>query len=291
MNFWASQGREMEGENVTVGEITGKSIEPQMIRVPEGPFLMGIGDRQIDWLAQHLDWAREWREKGRFAREQPQHTVVLPGYTIARYPATVGEYRAFAVAGGYRARRYWTDAGWSWREAEGVSQPAFWDDERWTGDDRLPVVGVSWYEAHAYCCWLREATGRAYRLPTEAEWEKAARGTDGRLYPWGDAFDATRCNTRASRLGRTTPVGRYSPAGDSPTGCADMAGNVSQWVLSQYRPYPYDAADGRDDATGDAERVTRGGAWFKPVLRARTTSRGMNDPFFRDDDLGFRCAR
>ncbi|MBU0491452.1 MAG: formylglycine-generating enzyme family protein [Chloroflexi bacterium] len=274
------------------------ATEPEMVHVPAGPFLMGTSDQQIDWLARNVDQAREWREKGRFAREQPQHTVVLPAYAIARYPATVGEYRAFVDAGGYRGRRHWTDAGWAWREAEGIVQPAFWDDERWTGDDRLPVVGVSWYEAFAYCRWLSEATGRAYRLPTEAEWEKAAREPDGRLYPWGDAFDAARGNTRASGLGQTTPVGRYSPAvhpklvegGDSPYGCVDMAGNVSQWTLSEYRPYPYDPDDGRNDATSSAERVIRGGSWFKPVLRARAAARGMNDPFFRDDDVGFRCA-
>jgi formylglycine-generating enzyme required for sulfatase activity len=95
---------------------------------------------------------------------------------------------------------------------------------------------------------------------------------------------------RASGLQRTTPVGAYSPTGNSPFGCADVAGNVSEWTASQYRPYPYDAGDGRDDPAGEVERTTRGGSWHSPVLRARTVSRGMNDPFFTDNDLGFRCA-
>jgi len=117
----------------------------------------------------------------------------------------------------------------------------------------------------------------------------SARGR-WRRYPWGETFDAERANTRASQLHRTTPVERYSPAGDSPYGCADMAGNVSQWTLSEYRPYPYVPDDRRDDPKGEAERVIRGGAWFKPFIRARTAARGMNNPFFRDDDVGLRCA-
>ncbi len=264
--------------------------EPEMIHIPAGPFVMGTSDQQIDRLAQTSDLATKWREKGYFGREQPQHTVTLPDYCIAKHPVTVREYRAFVDAGGYLRRPHWTDAGWIWHSTRGILQPDLWDDAQWTGDDRLPVVGVSWYEAYAYCQWLSEMSGRNYRLPTEAEWEKAARGTDGRLYPWGDTFDASRCNTRASGLKRTTPVGTYSSSGDNPYGCADMVGNVSEWTASQYKPYPYDARDGRNDPAEDTERVIRGASWHSPVLRARTASRGMNDPFFTDNDVGFRCA-
>jgi formylglycine-generating enzyme required for sulfatase activity len=251
---------------------------------------MGTSDAQIGLMAQTIDEAGKWRDKGHFGREQPQHTVNLPEYCIGRVPVTVGEYRAFVEANAYLKPQYWTAAGWAWREASNVVQPSLWDEAKWSGDDRLPIVGVSWYEAYAYCRWLSEATGRAYRLPTEAEWEKAARGVDGRLFPWGNAFDASRCNARASGFGQTTPVERFSPGGDSPYGCADMAGNASEWTLSQFRAYPHDAADERNDPEGDTERVIRGGSWFKPVLRTRTVSRGMNDPFFSDDDVGFRCA-
>jgi formylglycine-generating enzyme required for sulfatase activity len=267
-----------------------QSLGTEMVHVPAGPFWMGTSDQQMDWLARHSDLAKKWTEKGHFDREQPEHTVALPDYHIGKHPVTVGEYRAFVDAGGYLHRRYWTDAGWAWRQAGGRTAPDLWSDEKWTGDDRLPVVGVSWYEAYAYCQCLSEATGRHYRLPTEAEWEKAARGPDGRIYPWGDAFDASRCNAQVSGPERTTPVGQYHPAGDSPYGCVDVAGNVSEWTISQFRPYPYDAHDGRENPLGGVERVTRGGSWHSPMLRVRVTSRGYNDPWFTDNDVGFRCA-
>jgi formylglycine-generating enzyme required for sulfatase activity len=263
---------------------------PEMVHIPTGPFVMGISAAQIDRLAQQIEAAQQWSEQGRFRREQPPHTVTLPDYTIGKTPVTVGQFRTFVEAGGYRLRRWWTESGWQWRTRQGRTRPDHWDETPWTDDDRLPVVGVSWYAAVAYCRWLSEDTGRVYRLPTEAEWEKAARGVDGRLFPWGDAFETTRCNMRHSGLGRTVPVGSYSPAGDSPYGCVDMAGNVSEWTQSRFLPYPYDPGDGRDDPAGDRERVTRGGSWHSPVLRVRTVARGMNDPFFTDSDLGFRCA-
>ena len=262
-----------------------------MVQVPAGTFLMGTDDDQIERLAQQLDEARVWQQKGRFAREQPPHEVPQPGFRIGRYPVTVGEYRAFVEAGGYAERSHWTDGGWVWRQAQGICVPEFWESDRWAGDDRLPVIGVSWFEALAYCRWLSAVTGRGYGLPTEAQWEKAARGTDGRIYPWCDAPDASRSNTRASGPGHTLPVGQHSPAGDSPYGCAEMAGNASEWTLSQYRPYPYRDDDGRNDVAGQGERVIRGGSWFKPLLRARVAARGMNDPFFRDHDVGFRLVR
>ena len=158
----------------------------EMIRVAAGPFTMGTGGAEIERLAEEFELARRWVEKGFFKREQPQHSVTLDTYWIARHPVTVGQYRVFLAAGGYRERCYWTTAGWAWREAVDRGMPDFWDDDTWTGDERLPVVGVSWYEAAAYCRWLSEETGQAFRLPTEAEWEKAARGSDGRTFPWGN---------------------------------------------------------------------------------------------------------
>ena len=261
-----------------------------LILIPAGSFVMGTGAGEIERLAEEFALARRWVAKGFFGREQPQHRVTLSAYRIARYPVTVGQFRAFLEAGGYGEQRYWTASGWAWREAIGRSQPELWEEDKWAGDERLPVVGVNWYEVAAYCRWLSAETGRSYRLPTEAEWEKASRGSDGRTFPWGNHFDPDRCNVRASSLDRTLPVGSYSPEGDSPFGCAEMVGNVSEWTLTRFTPFPYDLRDGRDEPEGGMERVTRGGSWHSPVLRARTSSRGMNDPFFADNDLGFRCA-
>lgn len=262
----------------------------ETVTIPAGSFVAGTGDRQIEWLVQHTNWAQGWVEKGFFAREQPQHTLYLPAYAIGIYPVTVGEFRLFVDAGSYSNRDYWTDSGWEWREANNVDRPAFWDEALWTGDPRLPVVGVSWYETTAYGRWLSNSLGKRCRLPSEMEWEKAARGEDGRLYPWGNLFERGKCNTRAAAIHHTVPVGSYSPSGDSPYGCSDMVGNVSEWVLSKFVPYPYVAGDGRENHQGTAERITRGGSWHSPDFRARITSRGMNDPGFRDNDLGFRVV-
>jgi formylglycine-generating enzyme required for sulfatase activity len=271
--------------------VSDSDLEPEMVLVRAGPFWMGTSAEQIAWLAEQDEEAKKWQAKGRFTREQPYHQVHLPAYEISRYPVTVGAYRAFIGAGGYQHSGYWTAAGWAWRSAKVRTQPELWEEAQWAGDDRLPVVGVCWYEAFAYCRWLSAISGKVYRLPTEAEWERAARGADGRQYPWGDRFEASRCNTRVSGLHRTLPVGSHAPEDRSPYGCAEMAGNVSEWTLSMYRPYPCDGKDGRNREEGESERVIRGGSWFKPPLRARTAARGMNDPFFVDADVGFRVVR
>ena len=264
--------------------------EPEMVHVPAGPFLMGTNPEQIAWLAQRDDSAKKWQEKGHFAQEQPQHPVSLREFYIGKYPVTVGQFRLFVDGAGYQAKNNWTAAGWSWRLSEKRDNPADWHDAVWSASDDLPVVGVSWYETVAYCRWLSAETGQWYRLPTEAEWEKAARGTDGRLYPWGDKFNPGLGNTRESDRSRTVSVNQCTADGASPYGCADMAGNASEWTSSQYRPYPYSDQDGREQAEGEFLRVIRGGSWFKPALRARTAARGMNDPCFADTDVGFRCV-
>jgi formylglycine-generating enzyme required for sulfatase activity len=161
------------------------------------------------------------------------------------------------------------------------------------------VVNVSWYDARDYCQWLSEVTGRGYGLPSEAEWEKGARGTDGRIYPWGNQWDATRCNSFESRLGKTTSVHAY-PQGASPYGILDMAGNEWEWTRSLWgrsveRPdhrYPYRATDGRENvAAGQEElRVLRGGAFDGSPRRARCASRYGDAPNYRYWSVGFRVV-
>ena len=221
--------------------------------VPAGSFIMGSDKR---------------RDLEAYDDELPQHEVTLPAYSIGKYPVTNAQYAAFVAAGGYRERHYWTEAGWEWKGDRTTP-------ETHGGVFDLPnhpVVMVTWYDADAYCRWHQA------RLPTEAEWEKAARGTDGLTYPWGDGFDKERCNIADSGIKDTTPVGQYSPQGDSPYGLADMAGNVWECVADDYQGMT-------------TRKVLRGGSWTSSPVSARTARRFYFEPINRNDNIGFRCAR
>ncbi len=186
-----------------------------------------------------------------------------------------------------------------WKEGEYVaayerqllgarSQPYFWADSRFNQDNQ-PVVGVNWFEALAYAAWLGRVTGKLYRLPTEVEWEWAARRS-GRRYPWGEAWDATACNWSGSRLNRPAPVGVF-PHGATPDGLHDLAGNVYEWTASLYRPYPYQPDDGREDLDAAGLRVMRGGSWYTGQGYVRCGFRYWDNPWFRLGNLGYRLAR
>jgi formylglycine-generating enzyme required for sulfatase activity len=152
------------------------------------------------------------------------------------------------------------------------------------------VVNVTWYDAVAYCRWLSEVTGKPYSLPSEAEWEKAARGTEGWIYPWGNDWDQTRCNSQTNGLGDTAPVGAYAQ-GSSPYDVLDMAGNVWEWTRSLYpRPYPYNAADGRENLDAEGYCRARGGSFVGARHDLRCASRGWFEPDTGARNLGFRVA-
>jgi formylglycine-generating enzyme required for sulfatase activity len=197
--------------------------------------------------------------------EKPPHRVYLDAYAVDKYEVTNALYKRFMDATGRAAPAYWTDAKWN-----GATQP---------------VVGVSWHDADAYCRWAGK------RLPTEAEWEKAARGTDGRKYPWGDQWEASRANAE-NKLGKTAPVGSYS-SGVSPYGAHDMAGNVWEWVADWYDAGYYKQTPERNPqgpASGSA-RVLRGGSWNHGTVSLRASDRDGSAPVARYGGIGFRCAR
>lgn len=149
--------------------------------------------------------------------------------------------------------------------------------------EQHPVVDVSWFDAVAFCRWAN------VRLPTEAEWEKAARGTDGRIYPWGDhPPHLTLCNY-GYNAGGTQPVDAY-PKGASPYGVMDMAGNAWEWTSSLYRQYPYDANDGREEPESDADRALRGGSWSDDMRFVRCAFRQKLEPYYGYSSHGFRVV-
>lgn len=169
------------------------------------------------------------------------------------------------------------------------TRPARWDDPAFNHPAQ-PVVGICWHEARAYCAWLSVQTGQPFRLPSEAEWEAAARGGKGRRYAWKGDFDAGRCNTFETHVRGTTPPGVF-PGGDTPEGLADMNGNVWEWTGSLYRPYEYNAGDGRENPEADGPRVVRGGSWYVDRDFARCAYRFRPRPDLRDGSLGFRVVR
>jgi formylglycine-generating enzyme required for sulfatase activity/calcineurin-like phosphoesterase family protein len=245
------------------GEILGElgdprinPLEPEMVFVEAGEFTMG-SDKYDD--------------------EKPVRQVDLDAFEIGKYPVTNMEYKAFIEDGGYNEKKYWTPEGWQWRENLDISVPRFWHDRKWNGPN-FPVVGVSWYEALAYAKWLSKKTGNSYTLPNEEQWEKAARGTDGRTWPWGNEFDEKLCNSWESRLERTSPVGVF-PQGKSTYGCLDMAGNVWEWMANLYRK-------------DKNRRSLRGGSWGEEMHSLRCSVLSYYDPYLNwADTVGFRVLR
>lgn len=220
--------------------------------------------------------------------ETPAHTVTLAPFWIGKTEVTNGQFAHFVAAGGYDDPGLWTETGWRWRTQHGVTRPECW---RNTPSPELPVQCVTWYEALAYTRWLARATGLPIRLPTEAEWEAAARQDAESRFPWGDDDPAHHANLvgAADGFAYAAPVGAY-PAGAAPSGALDMIGNVWEWTSTQYRDYPYDAADGREELEGKIDRVVRGGGWMSRPDWATVTARFKDDPDDSDGLQGFRLA-
>ncbi|UNO38722.1 SUMF1/EgtB/PvdO family nonheme iron enzyme [Streptomyces sp. MST-110588] len=227
---------------------------PTLARVPGGRVEIGLPPAAVTEVAarwKHVGVLAEWIEK-----ETPVHSVVLRTFWIGTYPVTNSQYVEFLLDSHHPHRpSTWYLGAYPWDRAN------------------HPVCGVRAEDADAYAAWLTAHTGHPYRLPTEAEWEHAAKGFAGTEYPWGDTFDPQRANTRETRIHTTTPVGVF-PGGDSPFGISDMAGNVEEYTADDYQPYP----DGRrvgdhlDQLLG-TYRVTRGGSFARYGDLARTRRR------------------
>jgi formylglycine-generating enzyme required for sulfatase activity len=257
--------------------------------VPPGVFVMGGVDSDRD------------NDGG----EKPQHAVDLSAFRIGRYPVTNAQYAAFVQDGGYteKWRQCWNEAGWDWKGDRTGPRT-------YGGVFELPnhpVVAVTWYEAVAFCRWLTErsrAVGeigeeQEVALPSEAQWEKAARGTDGRRFPWGQDTDPNYANSLDTGIGSTSAVGCF-PRGASPYGVLDMAGNAWEWTRSLWgkewkKPefgYPYDSEDGREDLQARVEmrRVLRGGAFDNDWRDIRCAHRISNHPQREGEVIGFRVV-
>jgi len=246
--------------------------------VPAGSFTMSSDD--ADEMA--------------FDSEKPQHEVRLPAFRIARYPVTNAQYAAFVRDRGYttRWRACWTDDGWAWKEDRA-------GPDTYGGIFDLPnhpVVMVTWYEAVAFCRWLTEQlrrtgkieTGTEVALPSEAQWEKAARGTDGRIYPWGDQADPNRANYDDTGVGTTSAVGCF-PGGASPYGALDMSGNVWEWCRTEWQDN-YENYQDADNLEGTGRRVLRGGSFDDPRHVVRCSFRYWPSPLYVWLGYGFRLC-
>jgi formylglycine-generating enzyme required for sulfatase activity len=250
------------------GSAIGKDGAP-MLLIPEGEFTMGTDDVGAGW------------QQGN-SNEHPEHTVTVKSYYIDQFEVTIARYAKFL-------------------EATKHSAPPSWDDDAVTSAGDRPVVGVDWEDANAYCKWAGE------RLPTEAEWEKAARGTDKRRFPWGDmqpfvdianynrglwvSYPITLAPVTSGAEGMSIRHG-LKDGGKSPYGLYHMAGNAAEWVADWYDREYYAKAP-KENPTGPAEgekKVLRGGSWGDPPRNIRVTARFSADPEFRDTSVGFRCA-
>jgi formylglycine-generating enzyme required for sulfatase activity len=272
---------------------------PATVLIPSGPFVMGS-----------MKGSGAGEDPLAFGNEEPRHEVKeMPEYRIGKYPVTVAQFRRFIeyVDGdgrqGYEVERYWTAAGRDWLKQSGQRAPVYWDDPTWNVDNH-PVIGVSWYEAVAYCAWLTETNpGRFFRLPDEAMWEKAARGTDGRHWPWGNTWDAANLNAERT-IGRTSAVGIF-PAGsrkvnDKGERIYDCAGNVWEWCSGPgyssganypLKPATYDEKSYLQEVTSAVNtRALRGGSWYGVDQNSRAAYRNNYVPHHWNDAVGFRVV-
>lgn len=235
-----------------------------MVKIPGGTFTMGSDKEDTEGKGAEFGMA-----KPLYLDEHPRHEVNLPTYYMDRYEVTNAQFKRYVDAIKARPPRSWPN---------GEMPP---------GRERHPVTHINWYEAQQYCAWAGK------RLPTEEEWEKAARGADGREYPWGNDFDGEKANTGGAGVNDLAPVGTF-PQGKSPYGVEDMAGNVWEWTADWYQPYPGSTYQSKD--FGQQFKVLRGSSWGGTGHYAlnyfyRSAHRFRIEPEMSFADAGIRCAK
>ena len=240
-----------------------KSLPENMVLIPAGEFIVGSNRVDSDAKAMQYGSRKPW-----FANESPERKVSLKAFYIDRTEVTMAAYSKFV-------------------SATSTPPPAGWLDGKMPeGKGEYPVTNVSWFDASQFCKW------KGGRLPSEQEWEKAARGTEGRIFPWGAEFDIKKVNT-LGEYGGVTPVGKFTE-GASPYGLLDMAGNVQEWTADWYGQYPGNTYDDKD--YGEKFKVVRGGGWggmghYTMQVYVSAPFRSIAPPKGGYNDVGFRCVR
>jgi len=251
-----------------------KAIE-QEVSLPErydlGRTLGLVGDPRIEIDLRHPPAGYIRIPAGTYRiGEKKKPTEIKQAFLLSKYPVTNSQYQLFIDEGGYREDKWWSSEGRKWRDEEKITEPLYWCNGRWNGEN-LPVVGVSHYEAEAFCNWA------GARLPTEVEWEAGARGPNGYKYAWGDKWEDGICNSWESKLGKTSPAGLFPRSHSRDFGLEDITGNVWEWCADWY--------DEKKDS-----RVLRGGSWLNSVVNLPCSFRYWGNPVYRYDDIGFRVV-
>jgi formylglycine-generating enzyme required for sulfatase activity len=269
--FQAGEAEDIEiGKRAEAADLLGQVGDPRLeednwVVIPAGSFLMGAQKKK-----------GKNQDPEAYGGDEPVHEVTLRRFRIGRFPVTVQEFGAFMADHGYSARKHWVEGFGKF------SKPDYWQKQKQFPN--RPVTGVSWFEAAAYCAW------EGGRLPTEAEWERAARGAKSSRYPWGNELplDASRANY-GGNIGHVTPVGLF-PKGNSSEGLCDMLGNVWEWCGDWFGPYGTEHSQNPLGPKGGEYKILRGGAWDDDPRVVRVSNRVGFGPAYRGGFIGFRCA-